>query len=122
MWRIRNAMFCLRWCSPVCLRGWSVASNRIWERGSGRTGAAFRISRPRLWQLSMLSQPGYKRRIVRDAILPLIGFAFCFLIWWNLNNLAKTVGGIWFVLGIAYVGIKTRGFRTAPVMIDFSES
>ena len=74
------------------------------------------------WQFSMLSQPGYKRRIVRDAILPLIGFAFCFLIWWNLNNLAKTVGGIWFVLGIAYVGIKTRGFRTAPVMIDFSES
>jgi amino acid transporter len=74
------------------------------------------------WQFSMLSQPGYQRRIVRDAILPLIGFAFCFLIWWNLNNLAKTVGGIWFVLGIAYVGIKTRGFRTAPVMIDFSES
>src|SRR5947207_11733937 len=74
------------------------------------------------WQFSMLSQPGYKRRIVRDAILPLIGFAFCFLIWWNLNNLAKTVGGIWFVLGIAYLGIKTRGFRTAPVMIDFSES
>src|SRR5204863_4671393 len=31
------------------------------------------------WQFSMLSQPGYKRRIVRDAILPLIGFAFCFL-------------------------------------------
>lgn len=74
------------------------------------------------WQFSMLSQVGYQRRIVRDAILPLIGFAFCFLIWWNLNNLAKTVGGIWFVLGIAYVGIKTRGFRTAPVMIDFSES
>jgi len=24
-------------------------ANRIWERGSGRTGAAFRISRPRLW-------------------------------------------------------------------------
>jgi len=74
------------------------------------------------WQFSMLSQPGYQRRIVRDAILPLIGFAFCFLIWWNLNNLAKTVGGIWFLLGIAYVGIKTRGFRSAPVMIDFSEA
>jgi putrescine importer len=74
------------------------------------------------WQFSMLSQPGYQRRIVRDAILPLIGFAFCFLIWWNLNNLAKSVGGIWFVLGIAYVGIKTRGFRTAPVMIDFSDA
>jgi putrescine importer len=54
--------------------------------------------------------------------LPLLGFFFCGLIWWNLNSLAKTVGGIWFVLGLIYVGIKTRGFRAAPVMIDFSES
>src|SRR5437870_3228115 len=61
-------------------------------------------------------------RVLRDAILPLIGFAFCGLIWWNLNNLAKTVGGIWFAVGLLYVGIKTRGFQSAPVMIDFSES
>ena len=42
--------------------------------------------------------------------------------WWNLNPLAKVAGGIWFVIGLGYVGIKTRGFRTAPVMIDFAES
>jgi hypothetical protein len=52
----------------------------------------------------------------------LIGFAFCGLIWWNLNNLAKTVGGIWFAVGILYVGYKTNWFRSAPVMIDFSDS
>jgi len=74
------------------------------------------------WQFAVVAKPGYKRRILVDAILPLIGFAFCALIWWNLNNLAKTVGGIWFAVGLLYVGIKTRGFRTAPVMIDFSES
>jgi len=74
------------------------------------------------WQFSILFKEGYKRRLLRDSILPLIGFFFCGLIWWNLNNLAKTVGGIWFALGILYVGIKTRGFRSAPVMIDFSES
>src|SRR5438034_2737824 len=74
------------------------------------------------WQFSIVFKEGYKRHLLRDSILPLIGFLFCGLIWWNLNNLAKTVGGIWFALGIIYVGIKTRGFRSAPVMIDFSES
>ena len=47
---------------------------------------------------------------------------YCGLIWWNLNNLAKTVGGIWFAVEIIYVGVKTNWFRSAPVMIDFRES
>jgi len=74
------------------------------------------------WQFSIVSRKDHNWRVLRDAILPLIGFAFCGLIWWNLNNLAKTVGGIWFAVGLLYVGIKTRGFQSAPVMIDFSES
>ena len=74
------------------------------------------------WQFSMLAKPGYKRNLLRDAILPLAGFAFCGLIWWNLNSLAKTVGGIWFAVGLLYVGYKTNWFRSAPVMIDFSDN
>ena len=74
------------------------------------------------WQFSLIGKPGYRRKWLRDAVLPLIGFAFCGLIWWNLNSLAKIVGGIWFALGLIYVGIKTRGFTAAPVMIDFSDS
>jgi putrescine importer len=74
------------------------------------------------WQFTVARQQGYRTRWLQDTILPLIGFLFCALIWWNLNPLAKTVGGIWFALGLLYVGIKTRGFRAAPVMIDFSES
>ena len=74
------------------------------------------------WQFTIAKQQGYRTRFLRDSILPLIGFFFCGLIWWNLNPLAKTVGGIWFAAGLLYVGIKTRGFRAAPVMIDFSES
>ena len=73
------------------------------------------------WQFSIVSRKDEKWRVLRDTVLPLVGFAFCGLIWWNLNNLAKTVGGIWFAAGLLYVGIKTRGFRSAPVMIDFSE-
>ncbi len=75
------------------------------------------------WQFTMIAKKtGAARRVLRDTILPLIGFAFCGLIWWNLNNLAKTVGGIWFAIGILYVGYKTNWFRSAPVMIDFSDS
>jgi amino acid transporter len=74
------------------------------------------------WQFAVQSRPGYRRRFLADIALPLVGFGFCALIWWNLNALAKIVGGIWFVLGLVYVAVKTRGFRSAPVMIDFSES
>jgi amino acid transporter len=74
------------------------------------------------WQFGVISKPGYRRRILLDIVLPLIGFAFCALIWWNLNPLAKTAGGVWFAVGLHYLAIKTRGFRAAPVMIDFSES
>jgi putrescine importer len=75
------------------------------------------------WQFTVIAKKaGAQSNLLKDAILPLIGFAFCGLIWWNLNNLAKTVGGIWFAVGIIYVGFKTNWFRSAPVMIDFRES
>ncbi len=74
------------------------------------------------WQFSVRRQQGSPMNIVRDALLPLVGFLFCGLIWWNLNIIAKTVGGIWFAIGILYVGYKTNWFRSAPVMIDFRET
>jgi putrescine importer len=83
------------------------------------------------WQFTVIAKKnaklngkktGAQPKLLKDTILPLIGFAFCGLIWWNLNNLAKTVGGIWFAVGILYVGFKTNWFRSAPVMIDFRES
>ena len=75
------------------------------------------------WQFSVITKrAGGERRLLRDAILPLIGFAFCGLIWFNLNIIAKTVGGIWFAVGLLYVGYKTNWFRSAPVMIDFRDS
>jgi putrescine importer len=74
------------------------------------------------WQFSIKARDGYRRRLLADAILPLIGFVVCSYFWWNLNALAKTVGGIWFAVGILYVGYKTNWFRSAPVMIDFSDN
>jgi putrescine importer len=74
------------------------------------------------WQFSMRRQQGAPMNFVRDALVPLIGFIFCGLIWVNLNIIAKAVGGIWFAIGLLYVGYKTNWFRSAPVMIDFRES
>ncbi len=74
------------------------------------------------WQFTILRRPDYKRRIIADAFLPAIGFLFCSLIWWNLNSLAKTIGGIWFAVGVLYLAIATGGFRRAPATIDFKDS
>ena len=74
------------------------------------------------WQFAIHRKATERRRVLADIVLPLGGFAFCALIWWNLNTLAKVVGGIWFAIGLLYVAITTRGFRQAPAMIDFSES
>ncbi len=73
------------------------------------------------WHFGLLAR-SQRRRILADIVLPLIGFAFCASIWWNLNILAKIVGGIWFAAGIAYLAYATRGFRFKPKTIDFSES
>jgi putrescine importer len=74
------------------------------------------------WQFGVRLARGQKPRLFADIVLPLFGFAFCLWIWLNLSTVAKWVGGAWFVVGIVYVAIKTRGFREKPLMIDFSES
>src|ERR1700751_1061623 len=73
------------------------------------------------WQFSVRRQQGYQTKFLTDTLLPILGFLFCLLIWVNLNIIAKTVGGIWFAIGILYVGYKTNWFRSSPVMIDFSD-
>ena len=74
------------------------------------------------WHFTVLKSENRRPRTLPDTILPLLGFGFCALIWWNLNSLAKVAGGIWFFIGLSYLGISTRGFRKTPKMIDFSET
>lgn len=64
--------------------------------------------------------PG-QRKFLTDALMPGLGFLFCLVIWMSLRLPAKILGGLWFVGGITYDAIKTRGFRTTPTFIDFSE-
>jgi putrescine importer len=71
------------------------------------------------WQFTFARPREERRSVVIDSLLPLVGFAFCAAIWWNLHTLAKVVGGLWFAAGLMYMAIRTRGFRTAPAEIDF---
>jgi hypothetical protein len=68
------------------------------------------------------AQPGRARNWLSDLLVPGLGFLFCLGIWISLPRPAKLVGGAWFAVGLVYAAVKTRGFRTRPVMIDFSES
>lgn len=57
------------------------------------------------------------KRTAGNFFPPLLGFAICLLLWLNLSNKAKIVGGIWLLLGLAFGAWKTRGFR--GTLIDF---
>jgi len=60
-----------------------------------------------------------ERNFIVDAIVPAAGLIFCLAIWLSLPALAKWLGGAWLAVGIIYLAIQTRGFRRAPVAIDF---
>ncbi|MFN7993029.1 MAG: APC family permease [Bryobacteraceae bacterium] len=72
-------------------------------------------------QFWFLKNSWRKRNLLTDVVLPGLGFLFCLTIWMSLQTPAKMIGGIWFVLGITYDAVKTRGFRTPPVITDFGE-
>ncbi len=73
-------------------------------------------------QFYFLPQEGRHKSFWKDCLLPGLGFLICTIIWLGLGDLAKIVGGLWFVVGLVYSAVRTRGFRRAPVMIDFRES
>jgi amino acid transporter len=74
------------------------------------------------WQFAFVRPQKSRARTIADSLLSLFGAAFCGIIWWNLNIIAKIVGGIWFLTGVIYLAITTRGFTVPPRMIDFGES
>ena len=75
-----------------------------------------------VWQFYVLDQSGRKKNFFADALVPGLGAMFCLAIWWGLAMPAKIAGTIWFAVGLIHAGIRTRGFRSRPEMIDFSES
>ena len=61
------------------------------------------------------------RRLIRDLVLPVLGFLFCLGIWVSLPRPARIIGGCWLAAGFLYDAVATRGFRRQPTPIDFAE-
>ena len=59
-----------------------------------------------------------RQRTLGNLLLPIFGFAICFLLWLNLSRPAKIAGTIWMLLGITYGAYRTRGFRSELVSFD----
>ena len=72
-----------------------------------------------LRQFFFLRPPGEKRRFVSDFLFPVLGFLVCFLLWISLPTPAKVIGGIWFIIGLVYLIIRTQGLKKKPVILDF---
>lgn len=53
-------------------------------------------------------------------VAPAIGALVCLIIWINLDSTALTLGAIWSAVGLIYLGISTKGFKTIKRM-SFSE-
>ncbi|MCW3092920.1 MAG: amino acid transporter [Ferruginibacter sp.] len=62
-----------------------------------------------------------KRNLLLDAIVPLAGFLVCFLLWISLPASAKILGGIWFLTGLIYLMVRTRGLKQKPVILNFKD-
>lgn len=61
---------------------------------------------------------GHSRNFLTDAVLPLLGFLFCAVIWWGLAAPAKIAGSIWLVVGLMVVGTQTNWYRRPLKMPD----
>ncbi|MDQ1528023.1 MAG: putrescine importer [Microbacteriaceae bacterium] len=59
--------------------------------------------------------------ILKYVIAPAIGFALTIWLWTSLPVLAFIIGGTWVLIGLVYLAVLTRGFRTSPPVMDFSE-
>ncbi|MEW9676769.1 APC family permease [Lentibacillus sp. L22] len=59
--------------------------------------------------------------VLSNLIAPCIGLLFVVYLWVNLALFSLTIGGIWTVLGLAYLAISTGFFKKNPPEIDFDE-
>lgn len=99
-------------------RGYEVGGEIL---NSGALIAFMGVNLSAFWQFYMRKQEGRKKHWFADAAVPLFGLLSCLAIWLSLPRLAMSVGAVWLAAGFLIAGMKTRWFRTRPVMIDFSE-
>ena len=50
--------------------------------------------------------------IFPNLFFPLAGACICIYVWMNLSTKAKVAGFIWLAMGLIYLSVITRGFKT----------
>jgi amino acid transporter len=73
------------------------------------------------WRYYLIGDPDRPRSLLVDVLLPVSGFLFCFGIWISLPWPAKIAGGAWFLAGFLYLVLQTKGFRTQPILMEFTD-
>ena len=71
-----------------------------------------------IWQFWVHSPGKHSRNLILDAILPLLGFVFCAVIWWGLASPAKIAGSLWLAAGLLIVGAQTNWYREPMTLPD----
>lgn len=59
--------------------------------------------------------------VLRNLVLPLIGFGLTVWLWTSLAPSTFLVGLAWLAVGVVLLAIVTRGFRRQTPMLDLSE-
>lgn len=59
--------------------------------------------------------------VLRNLVLPLIGFGLTVWLWTSLAPSTFVVGLIWLAVGVVFLAIVTRGFRRRTPMLDLKE-
>lgn len=77
--------------------------------------------------LSVMKHYWFDRRersrstVLRNLLLPLVGFLMTVWLWTSLSRTALTIGLIWLVVGLVYLAFLTRGFRRRPPELEFAD-
>lgn len=56
-----------------------------------------------------------EKKTLVNFLAPMIGFFFCFYLWFSLNLHAKLLGAAWLGAGMIYGAIRTKGFKRSLV-------
>jgi putrescine importer len=59
--------------------------------------------------------------IIKYLILPILGAATTFTIWWNLDIHSKILGFSWLIVGTIWLAISTKGFTKLPPDLKMEE-
>jgi len=75
-----------------------------------------------LRHFGFLQPTGAQRNLILDIVVPSLGFLFCLVIFFGLQQSTLVMGAVWCAIGAVYVVLKGRGLDAKAMTIDFSES